>query len=207
MAPNVTAWSSSPSLPSNRSPTTRPSTSRNSDRSRGSMVLRQARRALLFYWTTADPAGESTLVFSHAVAMGELLVRHLTDRGCYSALLYGGLAIPRPSGVGRSVPGRRTAGAAPLAQGRCQGEKKPGHQRATGTVGAILLWKTKPPTGPIVTVVTGPRPCTASSPRAPSRTESPESSDYRSGLVGFGGGERGHPRSTTSNWKTWSASI
>ena len=42
----------------------------------------------------AHRAGESTLVFSQYVAMGELLVRHLTDRGFEAALLHGGLAIP-----------------------------------------------------------------------------------------------------------------
>lgn len=42
----------------------------------------------------AHRAGESTLVFSQYVAMGELLVRHLTDRGFEVALLHGGLTIP-----------------------------------------------------------------------------------------------------------------
>ena len=43
----------------------------------------------------ARQAGESTLVFTQYVAMGDLLVQHLRDRGLDAAILHGGLSVPR----------------------------------------------------------------------------------------------------------------
>ena len=58
----------------------------------------------------ARAGGEATLVFSQYVAMGKLLVRHLTDRGVDVALVHGGLSVA----ARQSLVDRFQAGAMPV---------------------------------------------------------------------------------------------